>query len=140
MIPVVTIEAYTENEEVLTVETIEEGEMTQAEELDLLAACVEAEAGNQSSLGKRLVVDVILNRVEHPAFPNNIHDVIYQPGQFAVVANGAIDRVIPSEDTWRAIFAEMSGILIDDNIIYFQTGSYGYGEPWEHVGAHYFSK
>lgn len=32
--------------------------------LELLAICVEAEAGNQGLQGKRLVADVILNRAE----------------------------------------------------------------------------
>ena len=32
--------------------------------LELLAVCVEAEAGNQSLEGKKMVVDVILNRVD----------------------------------------------------------------------------
>lgn len=46
--------------------------------LELLAMCVEAEAGNQGLIGKRYVVDVILNRVDDEDYPDNIVDVIMQ--------------------------------------------------------------
>ena len=44
--------------------------------LEYLTCCVEAEAGNQGLTGKRLVCDVILNRVDSKDFPDNIFDVI----------------------------------------------------------------
>ncbi len=47
--------------------------------LEILAVCVEAEAGNQSLDGKRMVVDVILNRVDHPDWPDSIEGVITDP-------------------------------------------------------------
>ena len=50
--------------------------------LELLAICVEAEAGNQGLEGKRMVVDVILNRVDDPDWPGTIEEVISQPVQF----------------------------------------------------------
>lgn len=108
------------------------------DEIELLARCIEAEAGTQSLLGKRLVADVILNRVASPAFPNTIAEVIYQEGQFAVVANGTINTVTPSAETYQAINLEMTD-RIDSEIVYFQGGNYGWGTPYEHVGQHYFS-
>ena len=54
---------------IMTPEEIEEEE--KADELELMAICVEAEAGNQSLTGKRMVADVILNRVDNPDFPDN---------------------------------------------------------------------
>ena len=141
-VPTVVIEtgpAYTEFEEVLTVETIKDASTEQTDDLYLLAACIEAEAGNQSVLGRRLVADVILNRVDSPMYPDTIRDVIYQPGQLTVVDNGAIDRVIPSAETWEAIYKELAN-RIDDTILFFQAGYYGpYGKPWEQVGGHWFS-
>lgn len=51
--------------------------VTPADELTLFAKCVEAEASGESLEGKRLVTDVILNRVESPLFPGKtITDVI----------------------------------------------------------------
>ena len=46
--------------------------------LELLALCVEAEAGNQALEGKRLVAAVVLNRVEDPDWPDDITAVITQ--------------------------------------------------------------
>ena len=130
-------EKAAEPEITLEVETMTEGFDKQ---IDLLARCVEAEAGNQSLLGKRLVVDVILNRVSSEAFPDGIEGVITQPGQFAVVANGSINEVIPSEETMQAVLTEMNG-RIDEEIIHFQAGGFSqFGEPAYQVDKHYFSK
>ena len=40
--------------------------------LELLAICVQAEAGNQPLIGRRMVADVILNRVDDPDWPDTI--------------------------------------------------------------------
>ena len=133
-----------EAEILLEIETMRMDQMTDKEigdelDMELLIHCVEAEAGNQSILGKRLVVDVILNRVDDPRFPDRIADVIRQPGQFAVVDNGAIYMVTPSQETRDAVCMERQN-RIDRNIVYFNTGGYpGYGIPFDRVGDHYFS-
>ena len=109
-------------------------------QIDLLARCVEAEAGNQSKLGKQMVADVILNRVASPDFPDGIEAVISQKGQFATYSNGMIDKAEPSEETWEAVRTELNG-RIDTEILYFKTGGYpAYGTPVTNVEAHYFSK
>lgn len=129
-----------EPEITLEVETLEEKEDGFDKAIDLMARCIEAEAGNQSSLGKRLVADVILNRVASPDFPDGIEAVITQENQFKVVSNGAINRAVPSEETITAVLTELNG-RIDTEIIYFQAGSYpAYGTPAYQVDAHYFSK
>ena len=119
--------------EELEVETLEK-------QMELFCKCVEAEAGNQSLLGKRLVCDVILNRVASPDFPDGIEGVINQENQFSVVANGAIDRVTVSDETRQAVIMEMNE-RIDTEIIYFKAGGYPkFGEPVYQVDQHYFSK
>lgn len=149
--PVIVIKegaAYTELEQELAVSEIKKGKEEQEEvrgemkagELELLAACVEAEAGNQSLLGKRLVVDVILNRQEDPDFPDSVQGVIEAPGQFDVVRLGSIKKVEPTEDTWNAVYAELTGIKASEDVLYFRTKQYSkYGEPLACVGDHYFS-
>lgn len=64
-------------------------------EMAMLAQLVQAEAGNQDLTGKRLVADVVLNRVESEQFPNTIREVIFQknPVQFGVTVDGAFGRV-----------------------------------------------
>lgn len=125
-----------------------EGDMMPEEELEeelyydsleLLACCVEAEAGNQGLIGKRLVVDVVLNRVDDRDFPDNIWDVITQPYQFTTYWNGATDRVVPSEETYEAVRMELEQRSYP-GIYYFSSDGWPeYGTPWRQVGDHYFS-
>ena len=110
------------------------------DELEYLAACVEAEAGNQGLLGKQYVTDVILNRVDSDKFPDTITEVINEPQQFSVVSDGRIDKVIPTEETYQAIQLELENRL-DDTILFFRTERYhiGYTPCFKHED-HYFSK
>lgn len=106
--------------------------------IDLIALCTEAEAGNQDLEGKRLVVDVILNRVDDPDFPNTVREVITQRHQFETWSNGSINRVKPSESTIEAVNLELESRL-NYEILYFTAGGYGkYGTHWRKVGNHYF--
>ncbi len=57
----------------------------------LLAQLVTAEAKGEPYAGQVAVATVILNRVDSSLFPNSIHNVIYQPGQFTPVSNGTIN-------------------------------------------------
>ena len=107
--------------------------------LELLALCVEAEAGNQGLYGKKLVADVVLNRVDSPDYPDNITDVVMQRNQFSVVLDGRIWTVDPSEETFEAIREELEA-RTNTEIIFFTAEGYSpYGEPWGKVGDHYFS-
>lgn len=114
-------------------------EEAQYDSLDILAVCVEAEAGNQGLLGKRLVVDVILNRVDDEGFPDSIEEVITQPTHFKSYWNGAMDRAEPMEETYEAIRLELEKRSYPE-LFYFNAGDYSeYGTPWKKIGEHYFS-
>lgn len=107
--------------------------------LELLALCVESEAGNQGLYGKKLVADVVLNRVDSPDYPDNITDVIMQQNQFSVVLDGRIWTVEPSEETFEAIREELEQ-RTNTEIIFFTSEGYSpYGEPWGKIGDHYVS-
>lgn len=111
----------------------------QDQEIELLAKCIEAEAGNQSVYGKRLVCDVILNRVDDEDFPDSIEAVIKQPYQFSTYWNGAVDKADPTEDTYKAVYMELEERSYP-GILFFDCGGYlPYGTPWRQVGSHYFS-
>lgn len=127
-------------------------EMTQEEleeelfydSLELLACCVEAEAGNQDLYGKRLVVDVVLNRVDSPDFPDTIEEVILQRGsngvyQFSVVGNGRIYQMEPAEETYEAIRLELESRTNTEILFFTAEGYIPYGKPWAKVWDHYFS-
>lgn len=106
--------------------------------LETLAKCVEAEAGNQDLYGKRLVVDVILNRVDSKRFPDNIEDVISQKYQFSTYWNGSMDRIEPSEQTFEAVRMELEE-RTDENILFFTAGNYNtYCVPAYKYKDHYF--
>ena len=109
------------------------------DDLELLAYCVMAEAGNQEELGKRLVIDTVLNRVDNKYFPDTVREVIYAPGQFEVVARGTLYKNTPTDDIFQLIGEEIAE-RTNDKVIYFTAGGYNpSGEPWQKVGDHYFS-
>lgn len=107
--------------------------------VELMARCVEAEAGNQGLLGKRLVADVILNRVRDDDFPDTIVDVIYQENAFAVVGNGMIDKVEPTEETWKAVNMELERVSYPDLFYFCSIDFHEYGNEWLKVEDHYFN-
>ena len=110
-------------------------------ELELLAAVVEAEAGNQDMTGKRLVVDVVLNRVDSPLFPNTITEVLEQPGQFSTMWNGAVEEAgwHMQEDDYTAVMMEVTGVRLDYDIYYFTAGEYNAScRPAYIHGDHFF--
>lgn len=58
--------------------------------VDLLARLINGEARGEPYIGQVAVGAVVLNRVEHPAFPKTLAGVIYQPGAFTAVDDGQI--------------------------------------------------
>ena len=109
------------------------------EEIDLLARLTAAEAGGEPEEGKRLVIDTVLNRVDHWAFPDNVEDVICQPYHFSPVWNGGINCYDAQEEIVELIKEEMIE-RTNYEVIYFQAKSYSiYGTPLFEVGNHYFS-
>lgn len=97
--------------------------VTYLESIDELVRLVHSEAGNQDALGKRLVISVVLNRVESSKFPNTVHDVIYQPGQFSVVRNGSFDSAVVTVDDYEACIAEINE-RTNSEVLYFTYHAY----------------
>ena len=109
------------------------------EEVTMIAAIIQCEAGNQSDDGQRYVADSILNRVDSPWFPNTVLEVINQPGQYATrkkAARLAKNGNIPLRCYGNAIY-ELTA-RTNREIIYFGR-AYGSGEPLFKEGDHCFS-
>lgn len=107
--------------------------------LEYLACCVEAEAGNQSELGKRLVCDTVLNRFDSGKY-ETLYDVINEENQYSVVGDGRILEVTPTEETYRIVAEEMNS-RTNTEVIYFRTKHYHtFGIPLLKEDDHYFSK
>lgn len=133
VIPMVAEEVSVEPEEELA-----EPLATQ-EEIELLALCVMAEAEGECEYGQRLVIDVVLNRVDDPHFPDTIYDVIYQKNQFAGMYGDRITRCYVKDELVQLVKEELENRTNED-VVFFRTGHYhSYGVPMFQVGAHYFS-
>ena len=109
------------------------------EEIELIALVTMAEAEGEPEEGKRLVIDTILNRVDHKCFPNTVSDVIYQKDQFTSIWNGRLNSCYASDDICKLVKEEVKSRK-DSNVIFFRTSRYSdYGSPMFQVGHHYFS-
>ena len=68
-----------------------------------LSRIINAESGNQVLEGRIAVGNVVMNRVNHPKFPNTLYDVLFQKNQFSPAASGSIYR----EPNWESMVAAM---------------------------------
>ena len=110
-------------------------------DINLLCAIVDAEAGNQSEYGRRLVADTVINRIWSDNWRDDmtIREVITHPGQYDTYSNGAYNRVSISEDTRRIVEEEIIH-QTNEEVIYFKTNGYFAGVPsLLQEGDHYFS-
>ena len=110
------------------------------EDLDLLAAITMAEAGNQSELGKRLVIDTVLNRCNSDRWRDDdtLWEVITHPGQYNTYSNGAYKRVAITEDIPRLVEEEILN-RTNSQVIYFKTNGYfSWAPALLKEGDHYF--
>ena len=111
------------------------------EEIELIALVTMAEAEGESELGKRLVIDTILNRVDSEVgyFPDTVYDVVYQKHAFSSMWNGRVDRVEATEEVCQLVREEMVSRTNYDTV-YFHAKKYSkYGTPLFSEGNHYFS-
>lgn len=99
------------------------------EEYQLLARIIYCEAGGESMDGKIAVGTVVLNRVKSSSFPNNIHDVIFQKGQFTPVQSGRVNKVTPTKECYEAARRVLEGERSDSRILFFRLSKYA-SEPW----------
>lgn len=65
-----------------------------ASEIELFAALIECEAGSTNYEGMLAVASVVVNRMKHRNYPDTIHGVITQSGQFSPVKEGKVDKVL----------------------------------------------
>lgn len=110
-----------------------------ADDITLLAAIIQCEAGNESFEGKVAVGNVILNRVHSGGYPNSIYGVITAPGQFPPATNGKMTNVIArgvSSSCIQAAQTAMSGVNYVGGATHFRATSSGYSGTV--VGNHVF--
>lgn len=111
-----------------------------AEDVAMLAAIIECEAGNQSYEGKCAVGSVVINRVADPRFANSISGVIYAPYQFSPVASGRFAIVLArgaNAACTQAAVDVLNG-YININALYFHVYNSTVDKGGTVIGDHVF--
>lgn len=84
----------------------------------LLAKVISAEARGEPYSGQVAVGAVILNRIDHPSFPNSISGVVYEPGAFTCMVDGQINQPI-ADSAYRAARDALNGSDPTGGAIYY---------------------
>ena len=100
--------------------TVTSGSTSAAQQgsVDLLARVISAEARGEPYSGQVAVGAVILNRVEHPSFPNTIAGVVYQPGAFTCMVDGQFHEPV-ADSAYRAAREALNGSDPSGGAIYY---------------------
>lgn len=106
-----------------------------------LCQVVAAEAQNQSLEGQKAVVEVIFNRVLSEDFPDTVHGVLSQKGQFATWRLRNAKWVEPQRavEAIAAVVTNGRTVLPDTRYLYFDTKGVN-GRKHIRIGAHYFGR
>ena len=89
---------------------------------DLLARIISAEARGESYLGQVAVGAVILNRIEHPSFPDTLSGVIYQKGAFSCLNDGQFYQSV-ADSAYSAARDAINGLDPSGGAIYYYNPS-----------------
>ncbi len=110
-----------------------------ADEIKLLAALIQCEAGNQPYDGKVAVGAVVMNRVKSGAYQNSIYGVIFASGQFTPALNGTVAKVYNSgrinDSCMQAAQAAINGETTVGGALHFRRNN---GREGIILGAHVF--
>lgn len=87
-------------------------------DLALLARLISAEARGESYEGQVAVGAVVMNRIEHPSFPNTMAGVIYQKGAFSCLDDGQFDQPV-ADSAYQAARDAMNGADPSGGAIYY---------------------
>lgn len=87
-------------------------------DFNLLARIISAEARGEEYLGQVAVGAVVLNRVEHPSFPDTITEVVYQRGAFSCINDGQFYEPI-SDSAYNAARDAINGLDPSGGAIYY---------------------
>ena len=107
----------------------------------LLAAIIECEAGYKNYDALLAVGAVVVNRMKHANYPNTVYGVIYQSGQFPPATSGKMDDILERDTkdlceeaardalngktnvedciSFRAASSGYVGTIIGDNVFFF---------------------
>jgi spore germination cell wall hydrolase CwlJ-like protein len=108
----------------------------EADDVELLARMIEAEAGGEPMQGKIAVGAVILNRVNNPRFPKTVKDVIFQKGQFGPAAR--LSRIKASTASYEAAKRALNGEDPTNGALFFNNRPPQTEKTVLTIGNHHF--
>ena len=133
-------EAAKKASQVTEVTTVQNSAATAStDEVTLLAAIIQCEAGNEIYEGQVAVGAVVMNRVRSGSYPSGIYEVIYQSGQFPPAGNGSVARIVANGPKATCMQAAQEAIGGADNTagaMYFKRASSGHAGVV--IGNHVF--
>ncbi|MDE6150219.1 MAG: spore cortex-lytic enzyme [Ruminococcus sp.] len=113
--------------------------------VNLLARIISAEARGEPYTGQVAVGAVILNRIQHPSFPDTLSGVIYQNGAFTAIVDGQFNQPI-SDSAYKAAKDALNGWDPTGGCIYYYnpaktSNAFMHSKPTLMViGSHRFCK
>ncbi len=87
-------------------------------DINLLARLISAESRGEPYVGQVAVGAVVLNRMEHPSFPNSMSGVIYQNGAFTCLDDGEFYKPVV-DSAYRAAKDALNGWDPSGGAIYY---------------------
>lgn len=109
------------------------------EDVILLAAIIECEAGSSNYEALLAVGAVVVNRMKHRNYPDTVYGVIYQPNQFPPATNGKMDKILErgtKELCETAARDALNGKTNVEDCISFRAASSG--RPGTIIGSNVF--
>jgi len=91
---------------------------TASNDVALLARLISADARGEPYSGQVAVGAVVLNRIEHPSFPNSLSGVIYQSGAFTCMVDGQFDEPV-ADSAYKAARDALNGWDPSGGAIYY---------------------
>ncbi|MDF2815777.1 MAG: spore cortex-lytic protein [Paenibacillus sp.] len=114
-------------------------------ELDIMAKVINSEARGEPYEGQVAVGAVIMNRIGSSQFPDNIYNVVFQPGAFTAVADGQY-ALTPNKSAYLAAQDALRGWDPTYNSLYYfnpktATSKWIWSRPQTvTIGQHIFAK
>ncbi len=133
-------EAARKAAQVTEVTTVQNEAVTASvDDLTLLAAIIQCEAGGESYEGQLAVGAVVMNRVRSPHYPGSISEVIYQRGQFGPASSGKLATRLASgvkDSCIQAAQEALNGVDNTGGATHFRRASSGHAGVV--IGNHVF--
>ena len=113
--------------------------LARSEEVRMIAAMIQCEAGNQEFEGQLAVGAVIMNRIKSPSYPNTVIDVLNQPGQFGPAGSQRFLNILANntikDSCLEAAKQAYTGVDNTGGLLHFQRAGVREGLV---IGSHVF--